>query len=76
MTKVISLSDEAYKRLSNLKTGKDSFSDVVIKVTDSQTKKSILDLAGAWEQEKEESRKIFKEIIKERKKAKMREVEL
>ncbi len=46
MTKVISLSDDAYSALKLRKTEQDSFSDVVLKLTGK--KQSILDLCGTW----------------------------
>ncbi|MBI4394260.1 MAG: antitoxin VapB family protein [Euryarchaeota archaeon] len=42
MTKLVQLSDEAYRRLKNLKRGRESFSDVVNRVT----RKG--DLSGLW----------------------------
>ncbi|MBN2251503.1 MAG: antitoxin [Candidatus Altiarchaeota archaeon] len=76
MTKIVSLSDTAYKRLSLLKGEKDSFSDVVIKLTEKEMKKSLIDFAGSWRGEKKETAGIFDEIKKERKSARMREVKL
>lgn len=76
MTKVISLSDPAYKRLSMLKGEKESFSEVVMKITEKESKRSLLDFAGAWEDDKEEMTTIFEKIAKERKKAKIRAVRL
>ena len=48
MTKVISLSEEAYKALKRLKRRGESFSDVVIKVTRNVEPGSLLELAGGW----------------------------
>jgi len=76
MTKVISISDKAYNRLRMLKGKKESFTDVVLKMTDKEMKNSILDLAGAWEDNKEEMTRIFAEIKKEREAIKSREVNL
>ena len=42
-SKTISLSDEAYERLLRRKTGKESFSDVVVRITNNV---DILDLSG------------------------------
>jgi predicted CopG family antitoxin len=47
MTKVISLSNEAYERLKKLKTKDDSFSSVVIRVTD-RRKVKLSDFIGKW----------------------------
>ena len=75
MTRVISLSDEAYGKLKAVKGEKESFSDVVNKLAASATKKSLLDLAGKWVGSKEETDRIFREIYEDRKKFKMRTVE-
>jgi predicted CopG family antitoxin len=71
MVKVISLSDEAYSKLSMIKRDR-SFSEVVVNLIDSRKKRSIIDFAGIWS--KEEGEKIKKEIAEDRKKQKMREV--
>ncbi|HIH65630.1 MAG TPA: hypothetical protein HA282_00240, partial [Nanoarchaeota archaeon] len=42
-TKTISITEDAYKRLEVLKTEKESFSDIINKIT---KKKSLLDIAG------------------------------
>lgn len=46
MVKVISLSNEAYKNLSELKEENESFSDVVTKLTKKQKKGNIMSLFG------------------------------
>jgi len=73
MTRVISLSDEAYEELRKLKKDRESFSDVVIKIT-SKEKKPLTDFFGKWPEPKELNR-IEKELETERKKAKMRAVD-
>lgn len=74
MTRVISLSDEAYGNLKRLKDGDDSFSDVVNRLASGARKKSLLELAGKWSGGREETDKIFKEIYSDRKKFKTRDV--
>jgi predicted CopG family antitoxin len=76
MTKVISLSDEAYKRLYDLKKGKDSFSDIVMKVTEKEAKKPLTDFAGCWKGSKDELDKIAKVLREEREETKFRDVNL
>jgi predicted CopG family antitoxin len=76
MTKVISLSDEAYKRLYDLKVGKESFSDVVMKVTEKEVKKPLTDYAGCWKGSKDELDKIAKVLREEREETKFRDVNL
>lgn len=50
-----------------------SFSDVVLKIAKGKLKKSLLAFAGKWEG-KEEAKKIFREVLKERKTTKLRGV--
>ena len=72
MTKVISLSDEAYSTLKNLKNGKESFSQVVIRISFNERKKPIMSFAGKWKgNEKWED--IYKGIKEVTKKSKFRE---
>jgi len=74
MTRVISISDEAYNSLSELKQDKDSFSKVIIRITKNMQKVSLLEFAGKWKGDKKETEKIFRELSKERSKAKLRKV--
>lgn len=73
MTRVISLSDEAYEELKRLKKEGESFSDVVIKIA-VREKKPLTDFFGKWPV-KGELNKIEKELVRERKKAMMRDVD-
>jgi predicted CopG family antitoxin len=73
MVKVISLSNKAYATLKAFKQGDDSFSDVVMKLTEKK-KPSIMDLAGKWKISDKETEKIKREIEQGRKRAKLREV--
>lgn len=75
MTRVISLSDEAYDTLKNLKQPEESFSKVVVRMfKKKQEKKSILDLFGKWPGPKEELDMMEKMIEEDRKNFKMRDV--
>ena len=74
MVKVISLSNKAYFTLKAMKTGDDSFSDVVLRMSEGKKKKSLLDFAGKWPGGKEELMKIKKILEIERKNVKAREV--
>lgn len=75
MTKVISLSDDAYDDLKALKKENESFSKVVRRITSEEKRKNLLKLAGAWK-DSPEMDKIMKEIIEERHKTKERGVKL
>ena len=73
MTRVISISDDAYNTLSELKEDKESFSKVVLRIAKKVKKVSPLEFAGKWKGVKSEMDKIFQEIAKERKSIKLRE---
>ncbi len=64
MTKVISISDEAYNELAKMKNGF-SFSKVIISIVNEKKKEDIMKYAGTWNNK--EALKIKKEIMKERK---------
>ncbi len=74
MVKVISLSEEAYKKLKSLK-GEKSFSEIVIEITSGKRKRAenIMKLAGAWKDDSEYWDNFKKEIQKSRDKTKLRE---
>ena len=73
MVKVISLSEEAYKKLKLLKRGR-SFSETIIDISDVKSRRrNILDFAGAFSDNADEWEKIKKKIYGDRKKAKLRE---
>ncbi len=74
MTKVISLSDMAYEEIKALKEADDSFSDVILKLVDKARKRSLLDFFGKWPGTGDEISHIKKEIEKDRKRLKTREV--
>ena len=75
MTKVISLSDEAYGSLKKMKGEDDSFSDVVMELTKERRKKNLMKFAGVWK-DKPEMDKIFEEIFAQRKNFRSRDVKL
>lgn len=75
MTKVISLSDEAYNDLKSLKSKDESFSDIVKVLASESKRKKILGLAGAWS-DAPEMDGIFKKIIAERHKTRERNLKL
>lgn len=65
MTKMISVRDEVYAFLARVKAPGESFSDLFIRLAKSEKKKSIMDLAGVWE-DRPEMDAIFEEILKRR----------
>ena len=48
MTKVISLSNEAYSELKKRKSEGESFSDVVMKMAGRPKRVSVMELKGSW----------------------------
>lgn len=75
MTKSVSLSDDVYATLKSLKKEGESFSDVVIRITDSKPKRDIMDFWGKWSGGKEELDRMEKEIYAARKRFKLRTVD-
>lgn len=73
MVKVISLSDDAYRKLRALKRGK-SFSEVVVELIGKRRtkKKNLLDFYGVWKEDSDYWEKMKKQIYEDRKKAKLR----
>jgi predicted CopG family antitoxin len=71
MTKVMSLSDKAYETLKSLKKSGESFSDVVIRITSKEKKKSLLEFAGTWKGD--DADEILAEIMKDRERVQPRE---
>ena len=60
--RTISLSDEAYERLASLKRKGESFTDLIMRLSEGSCRKPLLSFAGAWEMCEGEASKIFKEI--------------
>lgn len=67
MSKLVSLSDDAYGKLLKMKKGKESFSRVVLRLAEGKRKRSILRFAGIWKEDKEIG-KTFNKIMNERRK--------
>ncbi len=65
MTKVISISDEAYEELKKIKNDM-SFSKIIVSITREKKKTNLLKFAGILSDDK--AKAIKEEIIRERKK--------
>ena len=74
MTKVISLSNEAYKTLKDSKKPGESFSDVVLRVLKPKKKKSLLEFSGKWVGD--DADEVLAEIMKDRERSATRKVDL
>ena len=74
MTKVISLSEKAYQTLKSMKKPGESFSDVVVRISDREKKKSILEFAGTWKGN--DADEVLAQIMKDRENLKSREFEM
>jgi predicted CopG family antitoxin len=64
MTRIISISDNAYDELKRLKNGM-SFTEIILELSKMKKKESIMRFAGALKNKEWES--IKKELIEERK---------
>ncbi len=73
MTKVISLSNEAYQKLKKSKKPGESFSDVVLRIVAEKKKKSLLEFAGTWKGD--DIDEVFSQVLRDREQAKSRETE-
>jgi len=74
MTKVISLSEEAYKSLKRLKGEGESFSDVVLRMTKAAEPKSLLGFTGKWKGTDIDL--VFEKVMAEREASKGRELKI
>jgi len=72
MTKVISLSDEAYRALKKLKREGESFSDVVLRLIRGLETRPLTDFSGRWVGDDIEE--VFKRVLDERERAEERVV--
>ncbi len=72
MTKVISLSDEAYRALKRLKREGESFSDVVLRLIRGSETRPLTDFSGRWVGDDIEE--VFKRVLDERERAEARGV--
>jgi predicted CopG family antitoxin len=72
MTKVISLSEKAYKTLKGMKKPGESFSDVVLRVAQGKKKKSLLEFSGKWVGD--DIDEVFAQVKKDREQATSRQV--
>ncbi len=71
MVKVISISEDVYEGLKDLKDEKESFSQVIRKLISKEKRKELLSLSGTWK-ENNEIVKAMNSIIKDRKNFRLR----
>ena len=71
MVKVISISEDAYEGLKDLKDDKESFSEVIRKLVSKEKRKGLMNLAGSWKDDTEMLR-IMKSVINDRKNFRLR----
>ncbi|QQG39907.1 MAG: antitoxin VapB family protein [Candidatus Aenigmatarchaeota archaeon] len=72
MTKPVSLSDDAYRRLKERKGHGESFSDVVVRLTGGERKRSPLEFAGVWADIDDATFRRMKEAMNEFRRSKSR----
>jgi predicted CopG family antitoxin len=75
MTKVISLSKKAYQTLKDLKKPNESFSDVVIRISERKQQKSFLQFAGTLKDSDIEE-VYYSQVKKDRELSASREAEI
>lgn len=73
--KTITISDEAYESLSRLKRDRESFTDVILRLTRSRASGTLLEYIRLLEPD-EDFAKIMEEVVKERRKISLRTPEL
>jgi predicted CopG family antitoxin len=67
LSKTITISDEAYERLSKSKKRGESFTEVILREVPPKGKaRDIMDLAGSWEGDEEEYQRIIAHIAERR----------
>ena len=69
-SKTIIVSDEAFNALKRKQRKKESFSDLILRLTSDPAQKDIQELAGSWKGTKVESEKLSKMIEENREKMK------
>jgi predicted CopG family antitoxin len=74
MTKVISLSNEAYETLKESKKPGESFSDVVLRITKKKKKKSLLEFSGKWVGD--DADEVLAQLMKDRDRSTSEKVDL
>ena len=74
MTKVISLSNEAYETLKESKKPGESFSDVVLRIAKKKKKKSLLEFSGKWVGD--DADEVLAQIMKDRERSVDEKVDL
>jgi len=74
MTRVVSLSNKAYKMLKERKREGESFSDVIMKLIEGEKRVSLTTFAGKWNGD--DIDKVFEVIKKERLLSATREIEV
>ena len=74
MTKVVSLSNEAYETLKESKKPGESFSDVVLRIAKKKKKKSLLEFSGKWVGD--DADEVLAQIMKDRERSAYEKVDL
>ncbi|MBO3839468.1 MAG: antitoxin VapB family protein [Thermoproteota archaeon] len=73
--KTITISDEAYEALFRLKRDKESFTDVILRLTKGKAGGTLLEYIRSLEPD-EDFAKIMEEVVMERRKIRLRTPEL
>ncbi len=73
MSKLVSLSDDVYYTLLKMKHQGESFSKVIYRLLQPK-KKTLIEAVAMWETDPETTGKIFDEVLRHRRTAKLRDV--
>ena len=60
--KTLTISEEAYEALASMKAEKESFTDVVLRLTKSTSTQPLVSFAGKWHGSADEVKRIFHTI--------------
>jgi len=60
--KTLTISEEAYRKLAKLKARGESFTDIILKLTEGRS--DVLRHAGAWKEMSDEEAKEFEDLLK------------
>lgn len=75
MTKIISVSDEAYGQLQEIKKEHESFSKVILRVMEKEKRKPLMAFFGKWPGPTKELDQIKKQLEEDRQHFSMKEIQ-
>lgn len=76
MTRVVSISDDAYAALERIKAPNDSFSDIILKLAEKERMAQLQSLMGTWKLTDAEAEALVKGIYERRRQSRPRRFNL